>query len=192
MRPGWLIGVKRKPSPGQCNRDVTTAIFANVSDVADKLLLLIRDTTMERSSNYQDVGKMAFKVMGACALLLFLFWNPLLLRPRFWNVSAVARSWTIDAILLVGGCGLIYLRKWAALLSSLLGAYVALTPIKSGVGVSAASVALSLIVLLPLLLSAVFWRKLVWGDRRRDPLFALVGVAASGLLQYVAFLVHRA
>ncbi len=81
-------------------------------DVVDRLLFLNRDTRMQRFISYKDVGKIAFMLEGSCSILLFFFANPLVLRPRFWNLSVVANLWVMDAILLVGGFGLIYRRKW--------------------------------------------------------------------------------
>jgi hypothetical protein len=68
-------------------------------------------------------GKLLFKLAGASSLLLLLFANPLVLRPRFWSVSVVARSLTIDVTLFLVGLGLICLRKWAAVLSSTVAGY---------------------------------------------------------------------
>ena len=54
------------------------------------------------------------------ALLLFTLANPLVLRPRFWSAHVVARSFAIDAMLLIVALGLLSLRRWAALLASLI------------------------------------------------------------------------
>jgi hypothetical protein len=128
---------------------------------------------------------------GACAILLFFFANPLVLRPRFWNLSVVANLWVMDAILLVGGFGLIYRRKWAALLSSAAAVYVAFSGIRNFTHIDTADTTLLLIFLLPVLLVVAFWRTLAWGNRRHDPLFVLAGVVASGLLVCLAFVIQR-
>jgi len=160
-------------------------------DVVDRLLFLNRDPKMQRSISYQDVGKIAFLLQGACAILLFFFANPLVLRPRFWNLSVVANLWLMDAILLVGGFGLIYRRKWAALLSSAVAVYVAFSGIRNVTHIDTADTTLLLIFLLPVLLVVAFWRTLAWGNRRHDPLFVLAGVVASGLLVCLAFVIQR-
>ena len=134
---------------------------------------------------------MVFRIVGVCAILLFLFGNPLVLRPRCWNLCVAANLWVMDAILLVGGFGLIYLRKWAALLSSAVAVYVAFSGARSVTHLNTADTTLLPIFLLPLLLSVGFWRTLVWGNRRRDPFFALAGVVASGLLVCLAFVIQR-
>ena len=103
----------------------------------------------------------------------------------------VANLWVMDAILLVGGFGLIYRRKWAALLSSAVAVYVAFSGIRNVTHIDTADTTLLLIFLLPLLLVVAFWRTLAWGNRRRDPLFVLAGVVASGLLVCLAFVIQR-
>lgn len=147
---------------------------------------------MSQSVKYQDVGKMAFRVMGACAVVAFLFFNPLVLRPRIWNLSVVANSWAIDSALLVGGFGLFYRRKWAAVLSSVAAVYIALATSRRIADMNIADAISLLLLLLPLLFSVPFWRTLIWGSRRRDPLFASAGVAISGLVELLAFLIHPA
>jgi hypothetical protein len=70
------------------------------------------------------VGHIVFGNVGGCAILLFLLWNPLVLRPRFWNAWVIVRSFSIDAALLLIGVGLIHLRRWAALSAAALAASV--------------------------------------------------------------------
>jgi hypothetical protein len=126
------------------------------------------------------------KVVGLCALLLLLFWNPFVLRPRFWNASVVARSIAIDAALLLVGVGLVCGRRWAALLAAAITVYVAMTSVR-GYG----RIGLwSLVLLVPLLPPLAFWRSLVWRDRKLDLLLAVAGVMMVALLHYVAFLIH--
>ena len=147
-------------------------------------------TSTMRQFNYQNLGKAALRLIGTCALLLCLFWNPLVLRPRFWSVSVFVHLLVLDAILLVGGVGLIYLRKWAALLSSALGSYLALSLATSGDG--SAEVVGIIFLLLPLFLAVAFWRNLVWGNKRRDLFLAFAGVMAAGLIVYIAFVINHA
>jgi hypothetical protein len=146
-------------------------------------------STMKQFTKYQDLGKAAFRLMGTCVLLLCLFWNPLVLPPRFWSVSVFAYLLVLDATLLVGGIGLIYLRKWAALLSSALGSYLAFSLATSGDG--SAEVVGIIFLLLPLFLAVAFWRNLVWGNKRRDPFLAFTGVMAAGLIVCVAFVIDH-
>jgi hypothetical protein len=147
-------------------------------------------TVMEQAnSNKRAVGRVMFRTVGLCALLLFLLWNPLILRPRFWNASVVVRSFSIDTALLAIGIGLIRLRRWAALLASVLGACVAIDFAITGGGLG---VPLTLSFLTPLPLTVVFWRDLVWGNRRRDLLLALASLILSALFHYAAFVSHHA
>jgi hypothetical protein len=150
----------------------------------------LEDTLMEQAnSNKRAVGRVMFRTVGLCSVLLFLLWNPLVLRPRFWNTTVVVRSLSIDTTLLVIGMGLICLRRWAALLASVLAAYVAIDSASTGGGFG---VPLTLIILTPLPLTVVCWRDLVWGDKRRDLLLALASLIVSALFHYAAFLIHHA
>ena len=139
-------------------------------------------------------GKVIFRVVGGCALLLFLFWNPLLLPPRFWNASVVARSMAMDTTLVVVGVGLIGLRRWAGLLSLGLTGCIGFAFLLSST--EAVHVWLSLVLLMPAFILAVlivvFWRTLAWGNRLLDPLLALAGAVVSVLIHYIAFIVRRA
>jgi hypothetical protein len=141
------------------------------------------------SSNKRAVARVVFRTVGLCAVLLFLLWNPLVLRPRFWTATVVVRSLSIDAALLLIGVGLIRLRRWAALLASVLAVYVAIDFASTGGGLG---VALTLSLLTPLPLTVVFWRDLVWGDKRSDLLLALASVIVSALFHYAAFVIHHA
>jgi hypothetical protein len=144
--------------------------------------------------NPRTHSNVVFRILGFCAVLLFLLCNPLVLRPRFWSASIVLWSVTLDAALLVVGIGLVFLRRWAALLASVLGAYVAMhfAIASKGTGFGAP---LILVLLMPLLiclpLTVVFWKNLVPGDRRRDPLFVLAGLIIIALLHYLAFVIRR-
>jgi hypothetical protein len=140
------------------------------------------------SSNKSAVARVVFRTVGLCAVLLFLLWNPLVLRPRFWSATVVVRSLSIDAALLLVGSGLIRLRRWAVLLASVLAVYVAIDFASTGGGLG---VALALSLLTPLTLTVVFWPELVWGDKRGDLLLALASVTVSALFHYVAFVIHH-
>jgi hypothetical protein len=138
-------------------------------------------------------GKVIFRLVGGCALLLFLFWNPLVLPPRFWNASVVARSMAIDTTLVVVGIGLIGLRRWAGFLSLGLAGCTGLSFLLSST--EAANVWPNLVLLMPALVLAVlivvFWRTLVWGNGLLDPLLALGGVVMCALIHYIAFIIRR-
>ena len=110
----------------------------------------------------QFYGKVIFRVVGACALLLFLFWNPLVLRPRFWNASVLARSMAIDTALIVEAA-----HVWLSLMLL--------------------TTALILAVLI-----VVFWRTLAWGNWVLDPLFVLGSVVVCALINYIAFIAKGA
>ena len=140
------------------------------------------------SSHKRTVASVMFTTAGLCAILLFLLWNPLVLRPRFWSATVVIRSLSIDAMLLLIGVGLIRLRRWAALLASVLAVYVAIDFATKGGGLG---IPLSLGLLTPLLPTVVFWRDLVWGDKWRDLLLGVASLAVSGLLHYAAFVTHH-
>jgi hypothetical protein len=139
-------------------------------------------------SDKRTVARVLFTTAGLCAISLFLLWNPLVLRPRFWSATIVIRSLSIDAMLLLIGVGLIRLRRWAALLASALAVCVAVdfATTREGLGV-----ALTLGLLTPLLLTVVFWRDLVWGDKWRDLLLGVASLAVSGLLHYSAFVIRH-
>jgi len=81
---------------------------------------------MEHVIDYRDTGKVIFRVLGICALALFLVSNPILLRHRFWTAEVVTRSVALEFTLLVIGIGLLALRKWSAVLASLLAVYLQL------------------------------------------------------------------
>ena len=141
------------------------------------------------SSNKRTVARVMFTSVGLCAILLFILWNPLVLRPRFWIATVVVRSLSIDTALLLIGFGLICLRRWAALLASLLAIYVAIDFKSTG---GSLGIALTLGLVMPILLTVVFWRELVWGDKWRDLLLTLASLFVSGLFHYAAFVIRPA
>jgi hypothetical protein len=106
----------------------------------------------QANSNKRLLGHVMFGTVALCAVLLFLLWNPLVLRPRFWNAAVILRSLSIDTGLLVIGVGLIRLRRWAALLASVLAAYVAVNFAAATEGGLGAPLTLSLLAPLPLTL----------------------------------------
>ena len=141
------------------------------------------------SSNKCTVARVMFTTAGLGAILLFLLWNPLVLRPRFWSARVVVRSLLLDAALLLIGVGLIRLRRWAALMASALAVYVAIDfEIRGG----ELGLAWTLGLLIPLLLTLVFWRESAWGDKRRDLLLALASLIVSGLFHCAAFAMRPA
>jgi hypothetical protein len=141
----------------------------------------VANNAIERSTNYEDLGKALSRLGGTCTLFLFLFWNPLVLRPRVWSLSAIAFLVTMDATLLAAGMGLILLRKWGALLVS---ASTLFLLVRTG---QSEGIAWVLILLVPLPFTIVFWRILIWGNKRFDPLLALGSVTASGVINYIAY-----
>jgi hypothetical protein len=152
--------------------------------------MLKQQSRMTEINEYRDFcGKAVLRVFGVCALLFFLAANPLVLRPRSWNMAVAVRSTAIDAAVFAGGAGLILLRRWAAILTSALAAYIAILLLSSTTGL--VEVCLSLLLLIPLVLTVVFWRILVWGDRFRDPLLVLATIGVSALVYYTAFILSR-
>lgn len=124
-------------------------------------------------------GKLIFRTIGATFLTLSLVANPLVLRPRFWNMEVAARSIAIDATLIAVGAGLILLRRWAAIVALVVVGYLA---VAFGGSVGAVMALLFLI----LLFSAVLcWRSMQWGNWARDPLVWLAA-ALIGFLMYGA------
>jgi len=87
------------------------------------------------------------------------------------------------------GVGLILLRRWAALLASVLAVCVATGFATAGSGLG---LQLTLGLLTPLPLTLVFWRDLVWGDKRRDLLLALASLIVSAFCHGLAFVIHHA
>jgi hypothetical protein len=146
---------------------------------------------MELFKAYRDdLSRVAFAVLGVCTLLTFLAWNLVVFHPRFWNASFVARSMVIEAGLLAVGVGLILKRKWAALLCSALGCYLAIDLARSSA--IAAEASAGLFFLIPLIVSILFWRTLVWGHRLLDPLLLIAAMAISALIHYYAsFAIRR-
>jgi hypothetical protein len=145
------------------------------------------DLLMEQVSlNKRTVARVIFTTAGFCAILLFLLWNPFVLRPRIWSATVVVRSLSIDAVLLLIGIGLISLGRWAALLASLLAIYVAIDfkSTEGGFGVP-----LVLGLLIPAILTVVFWRDLVWGDKRRDLLWTIAILIVTAAFHYAAFVI---
>jgi hypothetical protein len=94
----------------------------------------------------------------------------------------------IEAGLLAVGVGLILKRKWAALLCSALGCYLAIDLARAGANAAEASV--GLFFLIPLIVSILFWRALVWGHRLLDPLLLIAAMAISTLIHYESFVMR--
>ena len=143
---------------------------------------------MQELKDYKHfASRVIFKLIGICPLVLFLLWNPVILRPRSWNAHVVARSMAFDTGLLVVGIGFIWLIRWAAFLSFALAEW----GIFGVMGAPETRVALTLVFLVPLILTVVFWRNLVWGSRLRDLLLVLASIAVSAIVHYTAFLLRH-
>jgi hypothetical protein len=119
--------------------------------------------------------------MGGLLLVLALFLNPIVLHPRFWNATVVAREVAMDATIIVIGLGLVVSRKWAAVFLSLVSAFL----IAEGGGVFAICVFLT-----SLILDAMFWSALIDG-KRRDLLYFFTAVLISLLMESLAFVLRR-
>jgi hypothetical protein len=120
--------------------------------------------------------------MGGFTLLLALFWNPIVLRPRFWNATAETRGVAIEAVLILVGLGLIGIRKWAAIgLSVVTASLVA----EGGLGWFGVCMFLA-----PSILTAVYWSALARG-KRQDIAYIFAAVLISALMEYVAFVFRR-
>lgn len=140
---------------------------------------------------YKDFSaRTIFRIMGSCLLLWFLFWNPFVLRPRFWTMEVTLRSITLDTTLIGCGIGLILLRKWAALINSALLAYIGVTLISSRPTVPQMCVGLALLASLTLTVRS--WRRLTWGYISHDPLLILASAFVSAAIYYLAFTMRSA
>jgi len=143
---------------------------------------------MEQANSFTGgFGTIIFRVIGVCTLLLFLFWNPIVLQPRFWDTSVVVGSIAIDATLLVVGVGLFCLRRWAALLCIALSVCFAFGLARP---TEPAGILLVVIVLTPLPIAVVSWNPLKRVDWKRDPLIAVSGVMVSAIVHGGAFLIR--
>jgi hypothetical protein len=141
---------------------------------------------MELFKAYRDdLSRVAFAILGVFTLITFLLWNLVVFQSRVWNASFVARSMVIEAGLLAVGVGLILMRKWAALLCSALGGYLAIDLARSSADAVEASV--GLFFLIPLIVTILFWKYLVWGNKLRDPLLVIAAMAISALIHYASF-----
>jgi hypothetical protein len=95
----------------------------------------------------------------------------------------------MDAMLLVIVIGMLSLRRWAALLASVIIAVAA--AIGLGTGTDSAGLILELILVAPLLLTVLFWKTLTWGDGRREALIAASGITVSAVVNCLAFLLRH-
>jgi hypothetical protein len=126
--------------------------------------------------------RIAFPIMGAFVLLfaagvlaVTILWigHYSLHVPGEVNASGVIYSAFLIVALAVMGLGLIYLRKWAALLFSVLTAYAAFWAFKDTLRPSHVpgewtwlGYIFGLLLIAPAILTAMNWRMLVW---RRPP-----------------------
>lgn len=138
----------------------------------------MQNVNLNQEVNRNTFGRVVFRIIGACALLLAAFWNPIVLRPRFWNATVIAHGIAIEAILIAVGFGLIGIRKWAAVGLSLVAA---LSVAKYGFDLFGIC-----LFLIPSILTIVFWPALVRGKRRDCP-YVLAAVLISVLTEYIAF-----
>lgn len=132
--------------------------------------------------NRDICGRVAFRIIGGLALLQALFWNPIVLRSRFWNATVVTRGVAIDAALILIGLGLLGIRKWAAV-----GLLVVTASLVAEGGLGWFGVCM---FLASSILTAVFWSALARG-KRQDIVYLFAAVLISALAEYVAFLFRR-
>jgi predicted Abi (CAAX) family protease len=107
-----------------------------------------------------------------------------------WSVEVIARSIAIDTALILVGCGLLLVRRWAALMLSIMAAALGFSSFytyakyRSEFMVSAT---VGLVVLLvPAVLTAIFWRSLVRG-KWHDMFYVFMAVAVSTVTDYAAY-----
>jgi hypothetical protein len=123
-------------------------------------------------------GRLIFRLIGGFALTLALFGNPIVLRSRFWNVTAVVHEVALDVTLIGVGAGLIALRQWAAVGLSVATAFLAVVGGLDLFGIC--------MVLTSLILNVVFWSSLVRGKRQDVP-YLFAAVLISVVTECVAF-----
>jgi hypothetical protein len=161
------------------------------SAVSDRLRRLLYctgrcgDISLEHQviSNRDICGRVAFRIIGGFALLLALFWNPIVLRPRFWNATVIAREVAIEVTLIVVGFGLVGIRKWAPVGLSVITVFLVA---KGGLGLFGICMFLTSSIL-----TVAFWSALVRG-KRQDFLYLFAAVLISVLAEYIAFVLRRA
>ncbi len=123
-----------------------------------------------------------FRILAGCVLLLALFWNSIVLRPRSWNATVISRAVVIEVALVLLGLGLIRLKKWAAIG---LSAAIAIFMAEEGPGLFGICM-----MICSLILTVAFWPLLV-GAKRRDIRYLIVALMIGGLTEYVAFILRR-
>lgn len=145
--------------------------------------VVLGSTIMESSSSYRNVGEALSRFAGVGALILLLLWNPLVLHPRYWTATTVSLSVLLDAALIIAGAGLLCLRKLGGLALSAVSLLLL-----TRTAVQIVAFPWSLTLLLPIFFTAFLWRLLRWDSGGRAAFFILGSMVASGLLNYIAFL----
>jgi len=121
------------------------------------------------------VSKVIFRILGGLALLfagvLFVGGIFTILRYPPRSVGDCAGLLAVIVALGVGGLGLFYLRKWAALLFSGMTLCVATWEIKSALvpipgNASWLGFIFAVPFVIPAILTVMFWRTLVWSGKR--------------------------
>jgi len=131
------------------------------------------------------VGAALLTAVGLCCLGLFIFWNPLVLRPRMWSDDVVARSFAVDLGLFICGAGLIARRRWAALLAALAGLAVAVI-LRSSMALWGFG-----LLLLPLVLAVSCWGVLTPTNTKRDKAIVAIGLALTLSIHVAAYIAYR-
>lgn len=133
------------------------------------------------------VALVAFRGMGLCYLAFFLFSNPLVVPPRFWDATVIARSVSIDAALLIIAVGLFGLRRWAACLACIVAVTIAVGTADPGTPMGLLTI---LLLFSPCVMTWYFWQLLVPANKRRDLLLVLGSAAVSAAVHLAAFLTY--
>lgn len=121
------------------------------------------------------MSKIVFQVMGGFAIVAAAV---ILLGGIFVIVRYPVRSWLdlvpfviVELTLVIAGIGLIHLRKWAALVFSLLGLYVASWELKDAVNpipghANWLGFFFALFLTIPSIVTALYWQTLAWRRNR--------------------------
>ncbi len=130
-------------------------------------------------------GRLAFQCMGGFVLFLSLVFNPLVLRPRMWSVAVMGKEFATEATLILVGLGLLSVRRWAALALSVLAGCVGGNALYEYARYRpefiVSAIVWFVVLLIPAVVTAIFWRSLVRG-KRRDLLYLLIAVGLSALI----------
>ena len=142
---------------------------------------------MKQITGFRAISaRIACTTIGMGALVQAVFWNPLVLRPRFWNASVVTREIGIETALISVGLGLLSLRKWSALVTSAIAFWLAITYFRNSP--PDAKLGFTLVLTMVPIAMAVGWPAFVWGNKRRDLLYVVVAALTSVVTVGIAFL----